>query len=128
MNRQRLHNTSSLGPLWWKHRASRYESIFYMQLALIYSCSHNCSTAKKPGLAVYGADARIPEINYVCKDQEEFKLGNLQVTPLHTPCHTKGHVCYSVVDPGTGEKAVFTGEYVPFLSVFVLQSHCERLT
>ncbi|KAI8583684.1 hypothetical protein K450DRAFT_222282 [Umbelopsis ramanniana AG] len=66
--------------------------------------------AKKPGLAVYGADARIPEINYVCKDQEEFKLGNLQVTPLHTPCHTKGHVCYSVVDPTTGEKAVFTGD------------------
>jgi hydroxyacylglutathione hydrolase len=70
----------------------------------------NPITAKKPGLAVYGADARIPEINYVCKDQEEFKLGNLQVTPLHTPCHTKGHVCYSVVDPATGEKAVFTGE------------------
>lgn len=66
--------------------------------------------AKKPGLAVYGADARIPEINYVCKDHEEFKLGSLDITPLHTPCHTKGHVCYYVVDPSTGEKAVFTGE------------------
>lgn len=68
--------------------------------------------AKKPGLAVYGADARIPEINYVCKDHEEFKLGSLEITPLHTPCHTKGHVCYYVVDPATNEKAVFTGEYV----------------
>lgn len=66
--------------------------------------------AKKPGLAVYGADARIPEINYVCKDREEFKLGSLDITPLHTPCHTKGHVCYYVVDPNTGERAVFTGE------------------
>lgn len=66
--------------------------------------------AKKPGLAVYGADARIPEINYVCKDHEEFKLGTLTVTPLHTPCHTKGHVCYFVVDPTTGERAVFTGD------------------
>lgn len=72
---------------------------------------HNC-IAKKPGLAVYGADARIPEINYVCKDHEEFKLGSLDITPLHTPCHTKGHVCYYVVDPATGEKAVFTGELV----------------
>jgi hydroxyacylglutathione hydrolase len=70
---------------------------------------HDC-IAKKPGLAVYGADARIPEINYVCKDNEEFKLGSLDITPLHTPCHTKGHVCYYVVDPATGEKAVFTGE------------------
>jgi hydroxyacylglutathione hydrolase len=59
---------------------------------------------------VYGADARIPEINYVCKDHEEFKLGSLDVTPLHTPCHTKGHVCYYVSDPNTGEKAVFTGD------------------
>lgn len=66
--------------------------------------------AKKPGLAVYGADARIPEINYVCKDKEEFKLGSLDITPLHTPCHTKGHVCYYVSDPNTGEKAVFSGE------------------
>ncbi|CAO3589516.1 beta-lactamase-like protein [Absidia repens] len=66
--------------------------------------------AKKPGLAVYGADARIPEINYVCKDHEEFKLGSLEITPLHTPCHTKGHVCYYVVDPATNEKAVFTGD------------------
>ncbi|KAG2207580.1 hypothetical protein INT46_005100 [Mucor plumbeus] len=66
--------------------------------------------AKKPGLAVYGADARIPEINYVCKDREEFKLGSLDITPLHTPCHTKGHVCYYVVDPNTGERAVFSGD------------------
>ncbi|KAI8876985.1 hydroxyacyl glutathione hydrolase [Backusella circina FSU 941] len=66
--------------------------------------------AKKPGLAVYGADARIPEINYVCKDHDEFKLGSLDITPLHTPCHTKGHVCYYVVDPATNEKAVFTGD------------------
>lgn len=68
--------------------------------------------AKKPGLAIYGADARIPEINYVCKNQETFQLGSLQVTPLHTPCHTKGHICYYVTDPRTDEKAVFTGEYV----------------
>ncbi|KAI9270861.1 beta-lactamase-like protein [Sporodiniella umbellata] len=66
--------------------------------------------AKKPGLAVYGADARIPEINYVCKDLEDFKLGSLDITPLHTPCHTKGHVCYYVQDKVTQEKAVFTGD------------------
>ncbi|RUS13665.1 beta-lactamase-like protein, partial [Jimgerdemannia flammicorona] len=66
--------------------------------------------AKKPGLAVYGADARIPEINYVCKDHDEFKIGTLLVTPLHTPCHTKGSVCYYVVDPATNERAVFTGD------------------
>ncbi|RUS17088.1 beta-lactamase-like protein [Endogone sp. FLAS-F59071] len=66
--------------------------------------------SKKPGLAVYGADARIPEINYVCKDRDELKVGSLTVTALHTPCHTKGHVCYYVVDSATNERAVFTGD------------------
>lgn len=79
-------------------------------ILLFWSFSLFVFVAKKPGLAVYGADARIPEINYVCKDHEEFKLGSLEITPLHTPCHTKGHVCYYVVDPATNEKAVFSGE------------------
>jgi len=65
---------------------------------------------KKPGLAVYGADARIPEINYVCKDQEEFKLGTLVITPYHTPCHTKGSLIFHVTDPATGYGALFTGD------------------
>ncbi|KAI9481592.1 MAG: hydroxyacylglutathione hydrolase [Benjaminiella poitrasii] len=71
---------------------------------------HTGRNIELPGLAVYGADARIPEINYVCKDHEEFKLGSLEITPLHTPCHTKGHVCYYVADPNTNEKALFSGE------------------
>ncbi|OZJ06729.1 hypothetical protein BZG36_00343 [Bifiguratus adelaidae] len=83
--------------------------------------------AKKPGLAVYGADARIPEINYVCKDKEDICLGTLTITPLHTPCHTKGHICYYVQDGNSSKtngmtinasshptqspsKAVFTGD------------------
>ncbi|CAG8554616.1 10228_t:CDS:2 [Paraglomus occultum] len=68
----------------------------------------------KPHLAVYGADARIPELNYVCKHNEEFTVGTLKVRSLHTPCHTRGHVCYYVRD-GTEmnqdrDKAVFTGD------------------
>ncbi|CAG8464543.1 10757_t:CDS:10 [Acaulospora colombiana] len=68
----------------------------------------------KPNLAVYGADARIPELNYVCKHNEEFTVGTLKVRSLHTPSHTKGSVCYYVRDGnemnGEMEKAVFTGD------------------
>lgn len=115
-------NIELVGMNWWHFN--------FLETLLQFACSSICSTlaAKKPGLAVYGADARIPEINYVCKDQEEFKLGNLQVTPLHTPCHTKGHVCYSVVDPATGEKAVFTGEYVPCMVSLTANPRLSWLT
>ncbi|CAG8447243.1 8341_t:CDS:2 [Acaulospora morrowiae] len=68
----------------------------------------------KPTLAVYGADARIPELNYVCKHNEEFTVGTLKVRSLHTPSHTKGSVCYYVRDGDEmneeKEKAVFTGD------------------
>ncbi|KAF9930057.1 hypothetical protein FBU30_000894 [Linnemannia zychae] len=69
--------------------------------------------AKKPGLTVYGADARVPEINYVVKDQEELKVGSLSVKVLFTPCHTKGSVCYYIKEGN--ESAVFTGDTL-FLS------------
>lgn len=39
-----------------------------------------------------------------------FKVGNLEITALHTPCHTTGHVCYNVIDDKAEEKAVFTGD------------------
>lgn len=69
--------------------------------------------AKKPGLAVYGADARIPEINYVVKDKEEFKVGALTIQALWTHCHTKGCVSYYIKDGA--ERVVFTGDTL-FLS------------
>ncbi|KAG0276393.1 hypothetical protein BGZ95_007601 [Linnemannia exigua] len=69
--------------------------------------------AQKPGLDVYGYDARIPEINYVVKDREEVKVGSLTVQALWTPCHTKGSVCFYVKDGD--DCAVFTGDTL-FLS------------
>ncbi|CAJ0757249.1 644_t:CDS:2, partial [Entrophospora sp. SA101] len=70
--------------------------------------------SSKPNLAVYGADARIPELNYVCKHNEEFTVGTLKVRSFHTPSHTKGSVCYYVRDGNEMneelEKAVFTGD------------------
>ncbi|KAI9227780.1 MAG: beta-lactamase-like protein [Piptocephalis tieghemiana] len=67
---------------------------------------------KRSGLLVHGADARIPEINYVVKDEEEFKVGSLTVRALHTPCHTKGSVCYYAYDSAetTMPGALFTGD------------------
>lgn len=60
-------------------------------------------------LPVYGGDDRIEAINHKIKHNDTLNIGNLSVTCLATPCHTRGHICYYV----TGEKhppSIFTGK------------------
>ncbi|PMD46322.1 hydroxyacylglutathione hydrolase [Hyaloscypha variabilis F] len=42
------------------------------------------------------------------KNGETFKIGDINVTPLYTPCHTQDSICFLMED-STG-KAVFTGD------------------
>lgn len=39
---------------------------------------------------------------------ETFKVGNINVKALHTPCHTQDSICYLFEDGN--ERAVFTGD------------------
>lgn len=40
-----------------------------------------------------------------------FKIGkNIDVTALHTPCHTQDSICWYMVDSSTSERVVFTGD------------------
>lgn len=41
----------------------------------------------------------------------KFSIGqNLEVTAIHTPCHTRDSICWYFVDKAKGDKAVFTGD------------------
>ncbi|KAH3671387.1 hypothetical protein WICMUC_004684 [Wickerhamomyces mucosus] len=52
-----------------------------------------------------------PLVTIVPKDNEILKLGeNIEITAIHTPCHTQDSICYFVKDIQTNEKAVFTGD------------------
>lgn len=42
------------------------------------------------------------------KHEEVFKIGDISVKAVHTPCHTQDSICYYMED-STG-KAVFTGD------------------
>lgn len=72
-------------------------------------------------LEVVGGDERIEGVSKVVQDGEEFKVGNLTVKSLHTPCHTSGHICYYVTTPKNDSSVVFTGDYFKgsFLSKFI---------
>lgn len=84
---------------------------------------------KGENITVYGADERIGALTHKVSHNEIFKvraiscavklkslfcvlffkIGNLDVSCLHTPCHTTGHICYVVKDT-TGQQVVFTGQ------------------
>lgn len=62
-------------------------------------------------LIVCGGDSRVGSLNNLVKHGDTFKLGNLEVECLHTPCHTSGHICYFISDPqGDDDPVVFTGD------------------
>ena len=62
------------------------------------------------GLHVVGGDDRIDEMKQKVAQGDEFKIGNLNVQCLATPCHTTGHICFYVTDSDGTSKAVFTGD------------------
>ncbi|VDK62871.1 unnamed protein product [Onchocerca ochengi] len=61
------------------------------------------------GLSIYGGDDRIAGVTNKVRDGDVFKIGELDVKCLYTPCHTTGSICYYVTD-GSDEKVVFTGD------------------
>lgn len=62
-----------------------------------------------PAVPFYGADDRVPSMTYKLADGEKFRIGEVPVVALHTPCHTAGSVAY-VVGEEKEQKAVFTGD------------------
>ena len=62
------------------------------------------------GLHVVGGDDRIDEMIQKVTQGDAFKIGNLNVQCLATPCHTTGHICFYVTDSDGTSKAVFTGD------------------
>lgn len=66
---------------------------------------------ERPGLIVYGGDDRIGALTKKVEHNTKFKIGNLNVQCLFTPCHTTGHICYFVTAPEEGnDSVVFTGD------------------
>lgn len=53
---------------------------------------------------------RVPAATRFVADGERFEVGGVTFTALHTPCHTKGHICYYVEASGEQPPLVFTGD------------------
>jgi hydroxyacylglutathione hydrolase len=93
-------------------------------VVMVHLVEAAASAAGSPcALEVYGGalDA-VPSATRALSHGDTFTVGTLSVTALHTPCHTRGHICYwvrptaaagagtDVADPSASAGAVFSGD------------------
>lgn len=73
--------------------------------------SGHVTLAKKTGASiVYGPTAK-PSFNAItAEDEQEFKLGDITITVLHTPGHTMESSTFLLRDENGEDKAIFTGD------------------
>lgn len=83
-------------------------------------------------LKVYGGDDRIVALTHKVSQDDEISLGSLTVRCLHTPCHTRGSICYYIESP-KGKRALFSGDTLflgtcgPFFEGDAAQMHAALI-
>lgn len=73
--------------------------------------SGHIDLAKATGATiVYGPDTETRLPVHIARDGEEFRIGDLTMTVLHTPGHTLESSCYLLRDANGKEHCIFTGD------------------
>jgi len=73
--------------------------------------SGHVTLAKKTGATiVYGPEAKTGFDSLIAKDQQEFKIGEITLTVLHTPGHTTESTTYLLRDASQKDIAIFSGD------------------
>ena len=73
--------------------------------------SGHVTLAEKTGASIiYGPNAITNFHSHIALDGEEFKLGDVKITLIHTPGHTMESSCYLLTDKEGKDIAIFTGD------------------
>ncbi len=73
--------------------------------------SGHIDLAEKSGATiVYGPTAKTDFTSHIAKDGEQFKIGKLTLTALHTPGHTLESTTYLLTDENGRAHCIFTGD------------------
>lgn len=73
--------------------------------------SGHITLAKETGASiVYGPGAKTGFDSLIAKDQQEFKIGEVTLTVLHTPGHTMESTTYLLRDASQKDIAIFSGD------------------
>ncbi|AJU05219.1 Glo4p [Saccharomyces cerevisiae YJM1418] len=69
-----------------------------------------CQENSGHDIKIIGGSKSSPGVTEVPDNLQQYHLGNLRVTCIRTPCHTKDSICYYIKDLETGEQCIFTGD------------------
>ncbi|MDC0917317.1 MBL fold metallo-hydrolase [Flavobacteriaceae bacterium] len=73
--------------------------------------SGHVTLAKETGATiVYGPEAKTGFDSLIAKDQQEFKIGEITLTVIHTPGHTMESTTYLLRDASQKDIAIFSGD------------------
>lgn len=73
--------------------------------------SGHVDLAEKSGAEIiYGPTAKTEFKSYVAKDGEQFQIGNITITALHTPGHTLESTTYLLTDENGKDHCIFSGD------------------
>jgi hydroxyacylglutathione hydrolase len=80
----------------------------YFSLTSDHCAANEELFTKLNGTEICGGDRRIPRLTKLLQDGDTIRVGEVQITALHTPCHTSGHYCFYATS--SDSKVVFTGD------------------
>ena len=73
--------------------------------------SGHIDLAQKSGATIiYGPTAKTDFKSHIARDGEQFKIGQLTITTLHTPGHTLESTTYLLTDENGKDHCIFTGD------------------
>ncbi|MES2849797.1 MAG: rhodanese-like domain-containing protein [Bacteroidota bacterium] len=93
-----------------KERNATIKYIFETHFHADFVSGHLDLSKQTGAPIVYGPETETKFDVHIAKDGEEFKLGDVSFTVLHTPGHTIESACYLLKDGKGKDHALFTGD------------------
>ena len=89
---------------------ARIKYIFETHFHADFVSGHVTLAEKTGAPIIYGPNALTNFHSHVARDGEEFKLGDVKITLIHTPGHTMESSCFLLTDEEGKDTAIFTGD------------------
>ncbi|KRO86430.1 MAG: MBL fold metallo-hydrolase [Bacteroidetes bacterium] len=89
---------------------SKIKYIFETHFHADFISGHLTLSKKTGAPIIFGPNAKPKFECLIAKDNEEFKVGNITITAIHTPGHTLESTCYLLKDENNKEYCLFSGD------------------
>ena len=92
------------------HNGANIKYIFETHFHADFVSGHVDLAEKSGATIVYGPTAKTDFKSHIAKDGEQFKIGQLTITTLHTPGHTLESTTYLLTDENGKDYCIFSGD------------------